>query len=60
MKMTGKYGQNSFSTANHSISGQLLGKHNWHRKQTLSKVGLKLVVLSWQTDIMRFFKQTGV
>ncbi len=46
MKMTGKYGQNSFSTANHSISGQLLGKHNWHRKQTLSKVGLKLVVLS--------------
>lgn len=43
MKMTGKYGQNSFSTANHSKS---LGKHNWYRKQTLSKVGLKLVVLS--------------
>ena len=46
MKMTGKYDQNSFSTLNHSISGQSLGKHNWQRKQVLSKVGLKFVVLS--------------
>lgn len=60
MKMIGNYGQNSFSTANHSISGQSLGKHNWHRKQTLGKVGLKLVVLSWQTDIMRFLSKQGV
>lgn len=60
MKMTGKYGQNSFSTADHSIFGQSLGKHNWHRKQDTWQSRPEARCIKLADGYNEIFKQTGV